>query len=96
MMPRPFAGQIVDRENNKGLLFAVLARCVISSGILVAAGSPVYLLLSRSIYGLCWGVGFTLCMTCACNSLSEDVMMRGISIDVMIVPVGLACLFVFF
>lgn len=80
LLPRPISGQIVDKENNKLLMFIVLGFCVVSSGILIFARCPFLLMLSRGIYGLGWGVGSTLCMTSACNTLAEDKMIRGIAI----------------
>ena len=83
LLPRPISGQIVDKENNKLLMFLVLLACVASCAILLFAKTPVFLLLSRASYGLAWGVGSTLCLTNACNCLSERDMLKGISIYTM-------------
>ena len=80
LLPRPVAGQIVDKEDNRLLMFVVLLFCVVSSGILLFAKAPFLLLVSRAVYGLGWGLGSTLCLTNACNTLSEKDMMKGISV----------------
>lgn len=80
LLPRPISGQIVDKENNKLLMFIVLAFCVVSSGMMIFAQTPFLLMISRGVYGLGWGVGSTLCLTSACNTLSQKDMLRGIAV----------------
>jgi predicted MFS family arabinose efflux permease len=77
---RPFSGQAVDRENNKTLMFIVLGMLIASNILLVFASKPFYLLLSRAIYGLGWGLGSTLCLTTVCNSLAGDRLRGGIAV----------------
>lgn len=80
LITRPISGQVVDKNDHKILMFICVGFLVVSNVVLILAKNPIYLLLSRGIYGLSWGFGSTLCMTTACNSLPKEKLSSGISI----------------
>ena len=80
LFTRPFSGQVVDKKNNKVLMFICITLLLLSNICLVIAKNEVYLLLSRAINGFGWGFGSTLCMTTACNALTKEKMASGIAI----------------
>ncbi len=83
LITRPLAGQMVDRERHKPLLLGSMAMLVVSDVILLAASSPVTVLLSRIVNGLAVGFASTICMTTACNALPKRLLSNGIGIFTM-------------
>lgn len=80
LVTRPFAGQIVDNERHKPLLVGSMAFLVLSNAILLAAATPVMVLLSRAVNGLAVGFASTVCMTTACGALPKSKLANGIGI----------------
>lgn len=80
LLTRPFAGQVIDNENHKPLLFASVFILFLSNVLLIWANNIFFLLCSRAINGLAWGFGSTVCMTTACNALPKEKMAGGIGI----------------
>ena len=80
LFTRPFAGQVVDKKNNKVLMFMCISILLLSNICLIIAKNEFYLLLSRAFNGFGWGFGSTLCVTTACNALPKENMASGIAI----------------
>ena len=80
LIMRPFSGQAVDNLNKKHLLSLSMGIILLSTIGLSYANQVYQLILFRGLNGFGWGIGSTLCMTIATNSVPREKMTTGIGI----------------
>lgn len=80
LLMRPISGQLIDNEDKRKLLLACLIAMLASIVGLALADRYWLLLVFRGLCGASWGVGSTLCMTIASESVPERRMAAGIGV----------------
>lgn len=80
LVMRPFSGQLIDNEDKRKVLLVSLSVMLGSLVGLALADRYWMLLVFRGFCGLSWGIGSTLCLTIACESVPEKRMAAGIGV----------------